>query len=205
MIQLITSSAILSILHSILPNHWIPVLAVGMKEQWQLWRITYVTLVAGLAHALSTIIIGFVIYLIGIQLEGQVEQLTPWIASSILVALGIYFIWRHHRHDHIHLPKQSERTDLSNTRIIRLLVIAMFFSPCLEFAGLYLLASNIGWTAVLIISLIYMFLSVTGMVLWVRLAYRGIQITNWHVLEHKLGLISGGVLILTGILFIFIQ
>lgn len=205
MIQLIASSAILSVLHSILPNHWLPVLAVGKKKMWSLGRVTFVTLMAGLAHALSTVFIGIAISLFGIRFASQVEHFTPWIAPSILIALGIYFVWRHHRHHHFHLHQADRRTDISSTRIITFLVIAMFFSPCLEFTALYLLAWNMGWSSVLVISLIYVFVSVTGMVLWVWLAYRGLRATNWHMLEHNTGLISGVVLILTGVLFFFIQ
>ena len=172
---------------------------------WSLWKVTNVTLIAGLAHALSTILIGVAISLLGIRLERQVEQFTQWIAPSILIALGAYFIWRHHRHHHFHLQKVTNRADLSTPQIVLFLVLAMVFSPCLEFEALYLLAWNMGWSAVLVISLIYLVVSVAGMVLWVRLAYSGLRVTNWHKLEHNAGLISGAVLILTGAIFFFIQ
>ena len=84
------------------------------------------------------------------------------------------------------------------------LVIAMFLSPCLEIEAYFLLAGTKGWWAVLTIAVLYLVISVTGMVLWVRLAYRGILKLNWHTLEHNAGIITGCTLIVTGILSFFI-
>ena len=36
MIQILTGSILISVLHAIIPNHWLPVLAIGRKEGWSL-------------------------------------------------------------------------------------------------------------------------------------------------------------------------
>jgi hypothetical protein len=41
--------------------------------------------------------------------------------------------------------------------------------------------------------------------LWIHFAYKGLVKLNWHKWEHNAGLISGGVLIVTGILSFFIS
>lgn len=53
MISIITGSLILSLLHAVIPNHWLPVIAIGRKEQWTLREVTQITLVCALAHGLS--------------------------------------------------------------------------------------------------------------------------------------------------------
>jgi hypothetical protein len=45
MISIITGSLIISLLHAVIPNHWLPVIAIGRKEKWTLEEITYVTLI----------------------------------------------------------------------------------------------------------------------------------------------------------------
>lgn len=44
MISIITGSIIISLLHAVIPNHWLPVIAIGRKESWSLKQVTNVTL-----------------------------------------------------------------------------------------------------------------------------------------------------------------
>ena len=85
------------------------------------------------------------------------------------------------------------------------LVVAMFLSPCMEIEAYFLLAGSYGLWAVLSIAALYLTISVSGMVLWVRLAYKGILKLNWHTLEHKSGIITGWTLVITGIISFFIS
>ncbi len=85
------------------------------------------------------------------------------------------------------------------------LVIAMFLSPCMEIEAYFLLAGTKGIWAVLLIAGLYLLISVSGMVLWVRLAYKGLLKLNWHSLEHNAGIITGWTLVITGILSSFIS
>ena len=74
----------------------------------------------------------------------------------------------------------------------------------MEIEAYFLLAGMQATWLVWFIALLYLLITTTGMVLLVRFAYKGILRLNWHKWEHNAGLISGGVLILTGILSFFI-
>ena len=200
--QLLIGSLVLSILHAIIPNHWLPVLAIGKKDNWSLSEVMKVTFISGLAHASSTLAIGVVLGFVGLELSSKVQYFTHFIAPAILVVLGVFFIYQHHRHKHFHLH-QTPEPSLPKTKIIMALVIGMFFSPCLEIEAYFLMAGTIGWWAVLTIGSLYLFISVTGMALWVRLAYKGILKLNWHSLEHNAGIITGWTLVATGIISFF--
>lgn len=204
MYNILVGSILLSLLHAVIPNHWLPVLAIGKKENWSLGEVTKVTFLSGLAHALSTIVIGIVLGLLSIQLSDSIEYFTKLVAPILLIAMGTFFIYQHHRHQHFHLhevPKPS----LSKTKIIMALVIAMFLSPCMEIEAYFLLAGTKGIWTVLLIAGLYLIISVSGMVLWVRLAYKGLLKLNWHSLEHNAGIITGWTLVITGILSSFIS
>lgn len=203
MITLITGSIALSLLHALIPNHWLPVLAIGKRENWNISKTSYVTAVAGLSHALSTVVIGIVLGLLGLQLADKVRYFTQFIAPSILVALGCFYIIQHHRHKHFHL--HTDPAAVSSGKAILSLAIAMFFSPCLEVEAYFLMAGTKGIWLVLLIGIIYTLVSVLGMVLWVRLGYTGLTKLNWHSLEHNSGIITGITLIVTGILSFFIS
>lgn len=188
----------LSVLHALIPNHWLPVLAISKKENWTLSQTTSVTFISGLSHALSTVIIGIIIGIVGLKLADKVEGFTHIIAPVILIALGVFFIYQHHRHKHFRIDPKAK--PLSRNKIITTLAIAMFFSPCFEIEAYFLMAGAHGWTQVIILALLYTVVTVGGMVIWVRLAYRGIFKFNWHSLEHYAGIITGVTLIISGII-----
>jgi len=204
MYSIFIGSLLLSLLHAVIPNHWLPVLAIGKKDNWTLQEVTKVTFISGLAHALSTILIGIVLGLLGLQLANKIGYFTHFIAPAVLILLGIFFIYQHHRHKHFHLHKTPKPT-LPKNKIILTLVVAMFLSPCMEIEAYFLLAGAYGLWAVISIAALYLTISVSGTVLWVRLAYKGILKLNWHTLEHKSGIITGWTLVITGIISFFIS
>ena len=193
----------LSVLHALIPNHWLPVLAISKKENWSLSRTTSVTFITGLAHALSTVLIGVIIGVVGIKLSSRAEQFTGYIAPAVLTCLGLFYIYQHHRHKHFHLHVQP--VERGKSRVIISLAIAMFFSPCFEIEAYFLLAGTKGWWMILLLASLYTTVTVSGMVLWVRLTYKGLLKLNWHALEHNAGIITGITLLITGILSFFIH
>ena len=64
MTSLLIGSLLISLLHAVIPNHWLPVLAIGRKEGWSLAETTRITFIAGMAHVLSTVIIGVLLDII---------------------------------------------------------------------------------------------------------------------------------------------
>lgn len=203
MVTLIAGSLVLSILHALIPNHWLPILAISRKENWSISQTTSVTFISGLSHALSTVLIGIVIGMLGVTLADTVQGFTYIIAPVILISLGLFYVYQHHRHKHFHLHAQPKL--LSRRRVVIGLVIAMFFSPCFEIEAYFLLAGAHGWEQVSLLAILYTVVTVGGMVIWVRLAYQGLFRLNWHAIEHNAGIITGVTLILTGIVSFFIH
>ena len=67
--QLILGSLTLSILHALIPSHWLPVVAIGRKEEWAIGKVLRVTVLAGMAHVFSTMLIGVMLGLLGWKLS----------------------------------------------------------------------------------------------------------------------------------------
>lgn len=203
MFSIVAGALIISLLHAVIPNHWLPIIAIGRKEKWSLIEVSYVTLICALAHGISTIAIGFLLSLAGSKLEGQISQLTSIIAPVILISMGLLFIYRHHKHQHFHIDKLKKKK--SKTSIIVALVIAMFFSPCMEIEAYFLLAGAQAKWFVSSIAISYLLITTTGMLILVNYAYKGVLKLNWHSLEHNAGIITGLTLVATGIITFFIQ
>lgn len=204
MYSIITGSLIISLLHAVIPNHWLPIIAIGRKENWRVIEVLQVTFICAVAHGLSTILIGIFLSLLGAGLSENIHFFTRIIAPVILIALGIIFIYRHHRHKHFHLNGGLQKKR-SKKAIVLALFMAMFLSPCMEIEGYFLLAGMYSWWLVWLIAGMYFIITTTGMMLLVWLAYKRLLKLNWHSLEHNAGIITGAVLIITGFISFFIS
>jgi len=201
--QIIVGSFLLSIIHASMPNHWLPLVIIGKTERWNRAETLGVTAIAGLAHVASTLIIGMLVGWLGYQLSSRRALITGIIAPAILVALGLFYLvadWRsrrHHHHDHEAAHRGSRS---SKTAVITSLVVAMFFSPCLEIEAYYFTAGALGWLGIATVSIIYVLVTVLGMLVLVDLSRRGMQKIRLLFLEHHEKGITGVALIILGVL-----
>lgn len=201
-LELFISVLAISILHAILPNHWLPVVAIGRQLGWDGRKTSLVTMLAALAHSMSTVIIGILVAMGGLTLGGMLPYF-KYIAAGILIGLGILFVWRHQHHMHFHLKELKVTKQTNMGVIIGSLMLAMFLSPCLEVGALFLVAGTKGMALTLLIAAMYTVTSALGMTLFAWLAFHGLKKMDWHKLEHNSGLVSGIILIVTGLFFIF--
>jgi hypothetical protein len=118
--------------------------------------------------------------------------------------MGIYFIAQHYKHHHFHLSNEQIQKKTKRSIIIAL-VTAMFLSPCMEIEGYFLLAGSQGWMFLIGIAAMYSTITIAGMLIWIRIVYKGMLKLNWHKWEHNAGIITGWVLILTGLVSFFIS
>jgi hypothetical protein len=56
-----------------------------------------------------------------------------------------------------------------------------------------------------LVAIMYTVISIAGMLIWVRIVYKGMLKLDWHKWEHNAGIITGLILIATGIISFFIS
>lgn len=212
MLSLIIGSFLLSITHALIPNHWFPIAAVSKSENWTKGETVKVTALTGFLHTLSTIIIGIVIGFIGLKLGDTIEVVSEIYAPVILIGLGLFFIIKNlrnksHTHCHINPEEIKQASKKSKAAIITALGTMMFFSPCVEIEAYYFTAGQFGWQGILLLSSIYLVITVSTMILVVELSRKSLTALNkkLHFLEHYEKLITGIILIILGILSFFVH
>lgn len=204
MYNIIIGSILISLLHVMIPSHWLPVLSIGKKEGWTLAETSRITFLGGIAHVVSTVFIGLLLGLISGELTTHIEHFTRIIAPSILILMGFYFIRQHYKHNHFHFQSKPLKQKTKRS-IILTLILAMFLSPCMEIEAYFLLAGSKGWYVLFMIALLYSIISIAGMLIWIRIVYTGVLKLKWQKWEDNAGFITGLVLIITGILSLFIS
>ena len=81
----------------------------------------------------------------------------------------------------------------------------MFLSPCLEVESLFLSAGAYGMTNVILLSIVYAIVSISGILLLVDLGNKGVNLLPAEFIEHNEKRISGAVLIVIGIISFFLH
>lgn len=212
-LQIFVGSFLLSIVHALIPSHWLPLVAIGKAEKWNTGETTTVAIITAVSHTLSTVVIGIIVGLVGYKLSETYHYITHYIAPIILIFLGLVYFYLEYRHSKIKTEHRHHHVDVDGIvkkkktkhSIILTLSTAMFFSPCLEIEVYYFTASRLGWTGIGIVSVVYFFVTVIGIVLLVYLASKGVRKLKWHFLEHHEKIISGFILVLVGLLAFFVD
>ncbi len=136
------------------PDHYVPFIVMAKARKWSFWKTSWITVLCGLGHVVSSIILGFVGIAFGLaiaQLE-PLESMRGSIAGWALIAFGlIYFIWgmrrayrnqphthRHphsdgtmHEHKHVHAQEHVHVHEESARSITPWVLFVIFvLGPC---------------------------------------------------------------------------
>jgi len=116
-ILLITAVSI-GFMHTILgPDHYIPFIVMAKARKWTLPKTIWITVLCGIGHIGSSILLGIIGVICGIALAKlePLESFRSNIAGWALIAFGlVYFIWglrqavKNKSHQHIHFHKDGE-------------------------------------------------------------------------------------------------
>jgi nickel/cobalt transporter (NicO) family protein len=206
MIQIITGSLILSLIHTAIPNHWLPLIAIGKTEKWTKKETWVATLITGFSHTLSTVMIGIIVGFAGVKLSAYYGIIAHYAAPIILITIGLVYVIidrtghpHHHHHDREN-PEQFRKTKTSKGALLASLSLAMFLTPCIEIEAYYFQASLSGWPGIVAVSAVYVFTTVSLMLILVSLGMHGIRKIRSHLLEHHEKVVTGMVLIILGVL-----
>jgi nickel/cobalt transporter (NicO) family protein len=207
MIQIIISTFILSAIHATIPNHWIPIVAISKAERWSNRQTLWVTLISGISHTLSTILIGVLVGFAGFKLAMKYSAISEQVAPIILIGLGLIYIFldrhnnqHHHSHDHEHTVNRK-----SSLPLLFSLSLSMFLTPCVEIEAYYFQAGVMGWKGIFMVSAIYVVTTLILMLFLVWAGLKGIKRLRSHTLEHHEKLITGSVLVVLGVIAYFVK
>jgi putative Mn2+ efflux pump MntP len=104
---LVAAAGAVGFLHSILPDHWVPLAVIGRTQHWNVVRVVQVSFLASVGHVLTSLILAAIIAAIGLQFRQTFETQQGHIVGIILILTGLGFlVWAltghsgHHHHDH---------------------------------------------------------------------------------------------------------
>lgn len=205
MYSIITGTVLLGIIHALIFNHWLPLVAVAKLEKWKKAELMIVASITASAHVLGTVILGIALGTIGTKLSHRYEEYVHVIAPVLLILFGLIYFTVNLPHHHHTANKDVQQYKKSKAKWIVIFAVMMFLSPCLEVESLFLAAGAYGWDNILLLAMVYVLISITGIISLVILAFKGIKFLKSQFIEHNEKRITGMVLIVVGIITFFIH
>ncbi|HEV7179712.1 MAG TPA: hypothetical protein VGN11_07565 [Candidatus Baltobacteraceae bacterium] len=105
---LILTVAVVGVLHTIVPDHWAPIVVLARQQGWSLARTARSAALAGVGHVTTTLLLGALLWVAGASLAARYAHLVSLASAVALVAFGLWIAYggwkdaRNHAHDHGH-------------------------------------------------------------------------------------------------------
>lgn len=217
-VVLMASAAAAAILHTLVPDHEIPLAMIGRTQNWTHKKMAGVTLVAGLIHISVSMGIGAIALVASAALSQFIANSAQQISGILLVAFGsvyAFISWRRkvgghwhshglnqtvHSHDAVDSEpcKPSEKDSKMNWGACITAIVSI--APCFTLIPVLVAAVPYGATTTLLVMLAYAVATIGMMVLLTAIALKTIQyITKLHKIEKHMEILAGIVILLVGL------
>jgi len=221
LLVLCTAAVTIALVHTPCgPDHYIPFVAMSRAAGWSLRKTMTVTLISGLGHVGSSVLIGFIGVALGEALSRLefVEQTRGRAAGWMLIVFGFaYFVWgifyslRDRRHGHCHVHGHRDHThdevsqeqvhDLKPVRLTPWILFTIFiFGPCEPLIPLLMYpAAQDSVQGVLLVSFLFSFTTIATMLLVVLCLVQGTRVIRFPALHAYTHAMAGIVVMLCGV------
>ncbi|HZB92425.1 MAG TPA: hypothetical protein VE397_13345 [Stellaceae bacterium] len=110
-VLLVGAVAVVGVLHTVVPDHWVPITLIARQRGWTKAETARASLQAGAGHVLSTLAIAVVVWVAGVAVADRFGHIVDTAASIALVLFGGWIALSSlrelrgaggHGHSHVH-------------------------------------------------------------------------------------------------------
>jgi large-conductance mechanosensitive channel len=201
---LIGAVAVVGVLHTIVPDHWVPITLIARQRRWSRTETRNAALKAGTGHVVSTLLIGIVVWIGGVAFATHFGNLINSLSSLALVAFGVWFMisayqemLRERSHSHVH--DHEHHNDKKSNRTALLLILGS--SPMIEGIPAFFAASKYGIGLLLIMAIVFAISTIATYVILCTYSTTRLQNTSFGVFENYGEVLSGAFIAFVGLFF----
>lgn len=200
-----------AVIHTIMgPDHYLPFVAIGKSRGYGLKKTLLWTLVCGIGHIVSALVIALLFVYFSHWLSAEnfewIEENRGNVAAYALIGLGAaYLLWAMrrrfgHRYNvpHRHLPQTGGEKNIS----VWVLFIIFVLGPCEALLPILTASSVLGASAVISSTVIFSVATIATMMAAVALGMLGISALRFNRLEAYAHEIAGGTIMACGLAII---
>lgn len=205
MLSIVIGIIVLGLIHALIPNHWLPLVAVVRSDNWEKSKVLMVACITASAHVLGTTVLGAILGMVSSKMADQYGRYAHVVMPIFLILSGLIYLMINLPHGHHATSKDVQGYRKSKSKWIIFFIVIMFLSPCLEVQSLFIAAGLYGTDKILLLATEYALISITSIVTLVMLTLKGFQLINSQFIEHYEKRLTGMVLIIVGIIAFYIH
>ena len=226
-IALVAAAAGTGLVHTLIgPDHYLPFIMMSRARNWPLPKTLVITILCGLGHVLSSIVLGLIGVAAGLALSNikGVEGTRGAIAAWGLIAFGICYalwgLWRlrrgkththrhihglgeHHEHEHAHVSDHSHvHADPARPANVAPWVLFVIFvlGPCEPLIPLFMYpAAKSNFALLGAVTMAFAAATIVTMTAVVLVAATGLRRVRLGFAERYVHVIAGGVIAASGL------
>ncbi|HKW44307.1 MAG TPA: hypothetical protein VJN22_01535, partial [Candidatus Eremiobacteraceae bacterium] len=89
-VLLIGAAVAVGVFHTMVPDHWVPIVLVARQRGWSLGRTARAAALAGVGHTVSTLAIAVVVWLAGVAAAARLGAVVELLVSAALISFGAW-------------------------------------------------------------------------------------------------------------------
>lgn len=220
---LLITAATIGFMHTLFgPDHYIPFIAMSKAGNWSKFKTAWVTILCGLGHVGSTIVLGFIGIMFGysvFHLE-SIESYRGEIAGWLLLIFGLlYMIWgirramlnKPHSHTHLHHDgaielhaheheKEHKHEEYKASMRIWLIFTIFVFGPCEPLIPILMYPAASGTISdVIIVCTVFSLVTIATMLTIVFSALYGLSFMPMKKMEQYSHALGGFAIFMCGV------
>lgn len=199
---LIGSVVLVGVLHTLVPDHWVPITLLARQRNWTRIQVAGTAFQAGIGHVSSTLIIAALVWAVGAEVAKHFAHIVDTVASISLVLFGLWtaaFAWQECGHVHPEQERQSDPSGDKKQRITLLMILGS--SPMVEGIPAFFAASKYGVRLLAFMAIGFAVSTIATYVGLCVLSTIGLKKLRFGPLERYGELLSGLTIALVGVLF----
>ncbi len=197
-------------------DHSLPFIAIGRAKKWSMSKVLLLTFGCGLAHVLSSVVLGFVGLGFGVAvdrlnwIESNRGEITVWLLIGFGLAYASWAMVRRHRgkrHTHLHAHAEGvvhthehdhhqghihPHADSKNVLTVWSLFIIFVLGPCEPLIPLMMVpALEIGVGSTVLVVAVFSLVTIGTMLAIVAIGYIGLGLPTFRKLESHADVLAG--------------
>ena len=207
-LSLLGAGFVTAFLHAALPTHWLPFVLIGRAQRWTLPRMLGAVTSAGLAHIVTTAVVGGLVVAAGLAVDQWISGLLPHLAAVLLLLFGTFYLSRALIRRPVPAggpPLELAEPTVSHAAAFWGLVAMMAVSPGEVLLPIYLSQAEEGLAVLAALTVAFALGTVGGMAVFTLLARAGWSVLRLERWARYEGAVLGGALIVIGLLVLVHQ
>jgi nickel/cobalt exporter len=198
------AAATVGVLHTLAPDHWLPIAAVARARNWNQQRTARVAFLCGFGHVTVSVALGLLALFSGTAIVESFGARSASVAGVLLVGFGVaYTLWgmRHwvrdklHGHGHAHAGHVHD----PSKKTVWMLFLIYCADPCIAVIPIIFAAAPLSLPTTLLIVVVYEVATIATMVGLTVAARAGATALRGKWVERYGDSAAGALIAVTGI------